>query len=84
MSEKHHCTDAQGGFIFTRGKKLYWEAKRFSDRGKPFNSDENKNIIAGLNCNFTDLSSIIGSVQLKKLPKIVKKRIIIADKIRSD
>ena len=35
MSGKHHATGAQGGVVWTRDEDLYWEARRFADRGKP-------------------------------------------------
>lgn len=35
MSGKHHATGAQGGVVYTKDEALYWEAKRFADRGKP-------------------------------------------------
>ena len=35
MSGKHHATGAQGGVVWTRDEELYWEARRFADRGKP-------------------------------------------------
>jgi len=84
MSGKHFCTGAQGGFIYTKNENLYWELKRYTDRGKPFNSKHTKNLYAGLNSNFTDLSAVIGSVQLKKLSQIINKRVIIAECIKKN
>ena len=66
MSGKHHATGPQGGVVFTRDEELCWEAKRFADRGKPFNTDAASNLRAGLNLNGNDLSAAIGRVQLKK------------------
>ena len=75
MFGKHHCTGGQGGVVYTADEALYWRAKRFADRGKPFNLEgENDNVVAGLNCNLNDLSAAIGSVQLKKLPGIIERR----------
>jgi len=51
MSGKHHATGAQGGVVFTHDEDLYWEAKRFADRGKPFNTDSGSNVRMGLNLN---------------------------------
>jgi perosamine synthetase len=42
MSGKHHATAAQGGVVFSKDKLLIEEAKRFSDRGKPFFLDEKR------------------------------------------
>ena len=74
MSGKHHATGAQGGVVFTKNEDLYWEAKRFADRGKPFNLDAAGNVRMGLNLNSNELSAAIGRVQLKKLPGIVARR----------
>jgi dTDP-4-amino-4,6-dideoxygalactose transaminase len=74
MFGKHHCTGGQGGVVYTRDEDLYWRARRFADRGKPFNTDAPGNVVAGLNCNLTDLAAAIGSVQLRKLPGIVARR----------
>ncbi len=74
MSGKHHATGAQGGVVFTKNQDLYWEAKRFADRGKPFNTEFTSNVRMGLNLNGNDLSAVIGRVQLKKLPGIIERR----------
>ena len=74
MSGKLHATGAQGGVVFTRDEDLYWKAKRFADRGKPFNTEFSTNVRLGLNLNGNDLAAAIGRVQLKKLPQIVEGR----------
>lgn len=74
MFGKHHCTGGQGGVVYTADEKLHWRARRFADRGKPFNLNEPRNVVAGLNCNLNELSAAIGSAQLKKLPSIVARR----------
>lgn len=74
MFGKHHCTGGQGGVVYTQNEKLHWQARRFADRGKPFNIDSASNVIAGLNCNLNELSAAIGSVQIKKLPSIIRRR----------
>jgi len=74
MSGKHHATGAQGGVVYTQNEDLYWEAKRFADRGKPFNTSSGSNVRIGLNLNGNDLAAAIGRVQLRKLPKILEGR----------
>ena len=74
MSGKHHATGAQGGVVFTHDEGLFWKAKRFADRGKPFNTESTTNVRMGLNLNGNDLSAAIGRVQLRKLPHIVARR----------
>jgi perosamine synthetase len=74
MSGKHHATGAQGGVVFTCDEDLYWEAKRFADRGKPFNTGFGSNVRMGLNLNGNDLAAAIGRVQLRKLPGIIAGR----------
>ena len=81
MSGKHHATGPQGGVVFTRDEELCWEAKRFADRGKPFNADAASNVRAGLNLNGNDLSAAIGRVQLRKLDAIVAQRRRVAAQI---
>ena len=39
MGGKHHSAGGQGGMVITNNEDYYWDAKRFADRGKPFNSD---------------------------------------------
>ena len=82
MSGKHHATGAQGGVVFTKDEDLYWRVKRYSDRGKPFNTDAGSNVRAGLNLNGNDLAAAIGRVQLRKLPEITQKRQRVAEGIR--
>lgn len=81
MSGKHHATGPQGGVVFTRDEDLGWEAKRFADRGKPFNADAASNVRAGLNLNGNDLSAAIGRVQLRKLDAMLAKRRRVAAQI---
>ncbi|MFC1526617.1 DegT/DnrJ/EryC1/StrS family aminotransferase, partial [Candidatus Latescibacterota bacterium] len=74
MSGKHHATGPQGGVVFTRDEDLYWRCKRFSDRGKPFNTEAASNVRAGLNLNGNDLAAAIGRVQLTRLGDIITGR----------
>lgn len=74
MSGKHHATGPQGGVVYTQDEDLYWEARRFADRGKPFHLEAGSNVRAGLNLNGNELAAAIGRVQLRKLPGIVARR----------
>jgi len=79
MSGKHHATGAQGGLVYTQDEDLFWEAKRFADRGKPFNIGYTTNVRMGLNLNGNELAAAIGRVQLCKLPDIITRRRAFAD-----
>jgi dTDP-4-amino-4,6-dideoxygalactose transaminase len=81
MSGKHHATGPQGGVVYTRDEELYWKAKRFSDRGKPFNTSSSSNVRAGLNLNGNDLAAAVGRVQLRKLEGIIAQRRQVAGRI---
>jgi dTDP-4-amino-4,6-dideoxygalactose transaminase len=84
MFGKHHCTGGQGGVVYTKNEKLHWQARRFADRGKPFNlENETGNVTAAINCNLNDLSAVIGSVQIKKLPKIIENRRKVGEAIKT-
>lgn len=74
MSGKHSTAGGQGGVVLTNDEELYWNAKRFADRGKPFESDVPSNLFLGLNYRMTEIEAAIGRVQLKKLPDIVGNR----------
>jgi dTDP-4-amino-4,6-dideoxygalactose transaminase len=74
MSGKHTVAGGQGGMVVTDDEEIYWNAKRFADRGKPFNSTEPKNLFLGLNYRMTELEATIGRVQLRKLPEVVGRR----------
>ena len=74
MGGKHHTAGGQGGMVITNDERLYWNAKRFADRGKPFNSDERKNLFLGLNYRMTEIEAVIGRVQLGKLADILARR----------
>ena len=81
MSGKHHATGPQGGVVFSRDRDLLWEAKRFADRGKPFNVESSTNIRAGLNLNGNDLAATVGRVQLERLPEMIRQRRTVARQI---
>jgi len=74
MSGKHSTAGGQGGMVLTNDEELYWNAKRFADRGKPFNADGHSNLFLGQNYRMTELEAAIGRVQLQKLPEIVGNR----------
>jgi dTDP-4-amino-4,6-dideoxygalactose transaminase len=82
MSGKHHSTGSQGGVVFTRNEELYHEARRNSDRGKPFFLPAGAtNSIASLNLNLNDFAAAIGRVQLRKLPDSNRRRQIVVSKL---
>ena len=60
--------------LITNNEDYYWDAKRFADRGKPFNMPYQGNMFLGLNYRMTELDAVIGRCQLKKLPLIVTRR----------
>ncbi|MCD6519308.1 MAG: DegT/DnrJ/EryC1/StrS family aminotransferase [Anaerolineae bacterium] len=74
MGGKHHTAGGQGGMVITNNEEIYWNAKRFADRGKPFNSEEKKNLFLGLNYRMTELEAVIGRVQLRKLDLVLEQR----------
>lgn len=74
MGGKHHTAGGQGGMVLTNNEEIYWNAKRFADRGKPFNTTERKNLFLGLNYRMTEIEAVIGRAQLKKLDSVVAKR----------
>ena len=82
MAGKHMNSGGQGGMVITNHEELYWNAKRFSDRGKPFNSEEKTNLLLGLNYRMTELQAAVGRVQLTKLADIKRKRQWVVEKLR--
>lgn len=82
MSGKQMTSGGQGGMVITDNEEIYWNAKRFADRGKPFNSDVDTNLFMGLNYRMTELEACVGRIQLKKLNDIIEKRQRIIDKLR--
>ena len=82
MSGKHMTSGGQGGMVITNNEEIYWNAKRFADRGKPFHSDEDTNLFMGLNYRMTELEAGVGRMQLKKLNKIIEKRQRLVNKLR--
>jgi len=82
MSGKHMTSGGQGGMVITNNEELYWNAKRFADRGKPFNCAEEGNLFLGLNYRMTQLEAVIGRIQLKKLAVIRERRQRIVNLLR--
>ena len=60
--------------VITNDEEIYWNAKRFADRGKPFNSDAKRNLFLGLNYRMTEIEAVIGRVQLQKLGGVLARR----------
>jgi dTDP-4-amino-4,6-dideoxygalactose transaminase len=82
MGNKHHSTGGQGGVVYTQNEELYWQARRVADRGKPFDLETEGNVVASLNFNQDDLSTVIGRVQLEGLPALVERRRELVHEIR--
>ena len=78
MFGKHYASGGQGGIFFTKNEELFWRARQFMDRGKPFGTKESTNVRVGLNLNSDELSAAIALVQLNKLPWIVERRRAVA------
>jgi len=74
MSGKHTTAGGQGGMVTTDDEELYWNAKRFADRGKPFNSEVGSNLFLGLNYRMTELEACVGRIQLEKMAGIADAR----------
>lgn len=85
MSGKHHCSGGQGGLVYTKDESLYHAIRRAADRGKPFFLPEgSSNTFASLNLNLDDISSAIGRVQLRKLPRQIERRQGIVERLRRE
>ena len=67
MSGKHMVAGGQGGMVATDDEAVYWAAKRFADRGKPFGQTATTNTGLGLNYRMHELEAAMGRVQLHKL-----------------
>ncbi len=74
MSGKHMVAGGQGGMVATNDEAIYWAAKRFADRGKPFGTTATSNIGIGLNYRMHELEAAMGRVQLRKLDAIKARR----------
>jgi dTDP-4-amino-4,6-dideoxygalactose transaminase len=74
MSGKHTTAGGQGGMVLTDDEELYWNAKRFADRGKPFGSDCPTILMLGNNYRMTQLQAAIGRAQLRKMRRIAHRR----------
>lgn len=74
MSGKHMVAGGQAGMVATNDEAIYWAAKRFADRGKPFGTDAPSNVTIGLNYRMHELEAVMGRVQLRKLDSIKARR----------
>ena len=75
MFGKHHASGGQGAIVYTRNEALYWNARRYADRGKPFNlPDVTGNVACSLNCNMDEIHAAIGEANLAQLPEFVARR----------
>ena len=82
MFGKHFATAGQGGMVFTKNEQLYWAARRYADRGKPFGlKGVGSNVVCSLNLNMDELHAAIGRAGLVKLPGNVKRRRDIAARV---
>jgi len=82
MGGKHLTAGGEGGVVLTNDEELYWNAKRFADKGKGFNLEDGRNVVLGLNYRLTEIQAAIAREQLRKLPDIVAKRQALASRLR--
>ena len=89
MFSKNHATGGCGGLVYTEKRELYWRARSYADRGKPFDkSDFNPKdprgfLFPSLNFNQDELSCAIGLSTLAKLQDTIDRRLEIAQKINN-
>jgi dTDP-4-amino-4,6-dideoxygalactose transaminase len=99
MYTKHMATGGQGGLVYTRDERLFWEIKRYADRGKAFNlptadgsrvapldcdvNDLGDNVQAGLNSNSTEMACVLGIEQIRKLPGMIERRAAFGEQLKS-
>lgn len=81
MSGKHMVAGGQGGMVATDDEAVYWAAKRFADRGKPFGQTATSNTGMGLNYRMHELEACMGRVQLRKLDGMIERRRRVLDRI---
>lgn len=75
MFGKQHASGGQGGIVYTRREDLYWKARRYADRGKPFGLEgQRENIACSINANMDELHAVIGRANLAKLPGFIHRR----------
>ncbi len=81
MYRKAHATGGCGGLVYTQNEELYWLARAYADRGKPF-SDPNFDaktpsafMFPALNFNLDEVSCAIGLCSLRKLDETMRRRI---------
>jgi perosamine synthetase len=67
-------TTGQGGLIYSQDKKIMNRVKEILDYDTPHGCDLRINLM------MTDMQAAMGRVQIKKFPKFLKKRKMIADK----
>ena len=86
MYRKAHATGGCGGVVYTQDRSLYWKARSYADRGKPFGEDpfDEKDVrffrFPALNLNLDEISCAIGEVTLRKLDATRRKRMEFANR----
>lgn len=80
MYRKAHITGSSGGVVFTKSEKMYWKARAYADRGKPFYAasfnerDPRNYLFPALNLNTDEISCAIGIASLERLEETIQKR----------
>ena len=76
-----HIHTGEGGIIVTNNKKLAIRSRLIRNHGEAHIRSRNLSNIVGSNFRFTELQAAIGIEQLSKLNKILRKKIIQANRI---
>jgi dTDP-4-amino-4,6-dideoxygalactose transaminase len=83
MYRKASATGGCGGVVYTQDRSLYWKARSYADRGKPFGEEpfDEKDVrffrFPALNLNMDEISCAIGKVTLGNLDAVRRKRLFL-------
>lgn len=72
----------EGGLITTANRRLAASIRRLREHGMDFSGDERIFSDAGFNYRISEISSVLGIAQVRKIEKIIAKRLTLASKMR--
>lgn len=72
----------EGGLITTDDAKLAKSIRRYREHGMEISADERVFSDAGFNYRISEISSVLGIAQVKKIEKIISKRLALAESFR--
>lgn len=81
LQQTKHMTSGEGGFVLTGSPELARRARVWADKGWNYAPVDPDHEFLGLNYRMSELQGAVALAQLRKLPEMVRRRVLAAERL---